>query len=49
MVGDGGAGETVGVPVQVAVPIATKTQVEYSECSDTLRVFLLYELDYMKY
>ena len=40
------AGGTGGVPVPVAVPVVSKIQVEYSNCSNTLRVFLQYELDY---
>ena len=45
--GDGGARGTVGVPVQVTVPVATKIQVECSTSSSILQVFLQYELDYI--
>ena len=50
--GDGGAGGREGVPVQVRPrytdTVGVKIQVEYTESSDTLRGFSLYELDYYK-
>ena len=45
---DGGARGTVGVPVQVTVPVTPKTQVEDSRSSSILRVFSLCEPDYYR-
>ena len=43
--GEGGRG---GTPVPVSVPVVAETQIEYTEWSDTLRVFLQYEVEYNK-
>ena len=45
-VGDGGVGGTGGVPEPVAIPVVSEIQVEYSNYSVTLSVFLQYELNY---
>ena len=34
-------------PVPVFVPVAPETQIEYTEWSDTLRVLLQYEVEYI--
>ena len=43
----GGEGGRDGTPVPVLVPAKMKTQVEYTEWSHTLGVFLLHELEYI--
>ena len=42
--GEGGRG---GTPVPVSIPVVAETQIEYTEWSDTLRVLLQYELEYI--
>ena len=44
MGGKGGRGRT---RVPVLVPVVPETQIEYTEWSDTLRVLLQYEVEYI--